>query len=93
MSVAEIGNSLVLLHDRHMAEIEEHLQGSRLPAVPLRSAIRKAAGVPAHELARMIGVSRYSLWRYETGKTEPRGVVRRSYSGALAAMQNLRGDE
>lgn len=65
----------------------EGLLGGQLPAVDERRLIRLRVGVGQHELADALGVSRFTLWRWETGKIEPSGPARRAYAGALRALR------
>ena len=73
-------------------KVEALRQGTTLPPVRARRAIREAAGIGQGELAAVLDVSRFSLWRWETGKAEPQGDVRRRYAGALRALQGIGSD-
>lgn len=77
----------MLWHRGDMVEVAELAQGATLPPVAARRAIRLAAGVGQTELAEALGVSRWSLIRWETGRTEPMPEARRRYAGALRALQ------
>jgi predicted transcriptional regulator len=60
----------------------------RLPDPRVRRLLREAAGVSQAELASVVGVSRPSVSRYETGSRNPRGRRLLAY---LAALDRLRG--
>lgn len=71
-----------------MDKIENLLEGAVLPPVKARRAIRLAAGVGQGELAAYLGVSRWSLLRWEKeGRSDPQGDTRRRYAGALDALR------
>jgi DNA-binding XRE family transcriptional regulator len=70
-----------------MVDVAELTQGATLPPVASRRAIRLAAGVGQTELAEALGVSRWSLIRWETGQAEPMPDARRKYAGALRVLQ------
>lgn len=69
--------------------VEALVEGAMLPPVAARRAIRLAAGVGQEELARALGVSRWSVLRWERGRVEPRGESRRHYAGALRVMRGV----
>ena len=75
-----------------MVDVTELAQGATLPPPAARRAIRLAAGVGQTELAAALGVSRWSLIRWETGKVEPHPDARRRYAGALRSLQGVGSD-
>jgi transcriptional regulator with XRE-family HTH domain len=52
------------------------------PASALRVA-RVRAGYGVHELAKLAGISRCALWRYEFGIRQPKAATRRDLSRVL----------
>jgi DNA-binding transcriptional regulator YiaG len=60
-----------------------------LPVPTQRRAIREAAGVTQEDLSAVLGVTRASLSRYETGSREPRGEIRQLYAEALEALRRV----
>lgn len=58
-----------------------------LPTLGDRRAIRVAAGIRQTELAAALGVSRFAVNAWETGRYEPRGTHRDDYVRALEAMR------
>ena len=57
-----------------------------LPDPSRARALRLASGVQLRELAELIGVSRRSLWLWETGKVKPNGRHMERYAQALAVL-------
>jgi len=60
-----------------------------LPDPAVRRAIRLAAEAIEQDLADVVGVSRPTISRYETGQREPRGETRRRYAEALEALRRV----
>ena len=58
-----------------------------LPEPERRKAIRVAAGVTQREVASLIGVTKVTIHRYESGDREPRGERRVRYAEALEALR------
>lgn len=73
------------MYDQTAAQIEA-LMRATLPPVRARRAIRLAAGVSQVELAEVLGVSRWSVLRWEAGTHEPVGDTKRLYAEALRTM-------
>jgi transcriptional regulator with XRE-family HTH domain len=57
-----------------------------LPDPARARALRLASGVQLSELAELIGVSRRSLWLWETGQRKPRGRHMERYAEALGVL-------
>jgi DNA-binding transcriptional regulator YiaG len=65
-------------------------EGAHLPSPAARKAIRLASGVGLGELADWLEIDRHTLWRWETGRSEPHSpAARRAYSGALRQLREL----
>lgn len=58
-----------------------------LPPPSDRRGVRVAAALTQAELALLIGVSRPTLCRWESGRTEPRGTARTVYSEWLRIVE------
>ncbi len=56
----------------------------RLPSPAVRHMIRRQAGVTQEDVARLLGVSRPSVTRWESGLRSPRGDVLRRYLDVLS---------
>lgn len=52
-------------------------------------AIRKAAKVSMSEVASAVGVSEPTVWRWEEGRTRPRGAPAVRWAALLADLQKL----
>ena len=61
---------------------------SALPSEGIRRAIRLSAGLTQAEMAQVLGTTRPTVTRYETGTREPRGEMRQRYA---ALLEELRG--
>jgi len=58
----------------------------QLPAPHLRRLIRRRSGVTQQEMALLLGVSRPSVTRWETGSRTPRGEVLGRYVELLEIL-------
>ena len=58
----------------------------KLPDPVSARALRLASGVQLSELAGTVGVSRRSLWLWETGQRRPRGQNMERYAEALSVL-------
>ncbi len=58
-----------------------------MPDPATREALRRAVGLTRPELARIVGVSRSAIWRWETGSRTPRGPARDRYLDVLRGIQ------
>jgi len=74
-------------HHGGMEDVDALVQGTALPRAAARHLIRLSAGVGQAELARVLGVSRWSIRRWELGQNEPLGDTRRRYAAALHALR------
>jgi DNA-binding XRE family transcriptional regulator len=54
-----------------------------LPAERLR--LRELFGITKTSIARELGVSRQTVWAWETGETEPTGINRERYARLLTS--------
>lgn len=61
----------------------------RLPAPPMRRAIRVAAGFTGAEVAATLGVSRQAVAQWERGTRTPRGTHLRAYLEVLDALSEV----
>jgi transcriptional regulator with XRE-family HTH domain len=68
----------------HAAELRRSL-----PAPGIRRLLREGAGLSQDDIARILGVSRVAVTRYESGKRSPRGKVSEDYARLL---QELAGE-
>lgn len=59
-----------------------------LPSHEERRAIRQRACIPKTELAQALGVSRWAIEAWESGRYEPQGVNRENYARALTLMSD-----
>lgn len=64
----------------------------RLPAPPMRRAIRESAGVSQLRVAGQVGVTRMTVSRWESGVREPRGDHLLSYVALLDELVELTRD-
>lgn len=64
-------------------KLDQALEGATLPRPARRREIREAGGLSLTEFARILGVSRTTLWRWEHDLTDPHPAHRRLYAGAL----------
>lgn len=71
------------------ALIEELITAKRLPAPPMRRAIRQAAGVTQARLAQELNVSDRSIAGWEAGTTNPSPKHRRPYTELLHSLNEL----
>jgi len=70
------------------ASVDHKRQYPRLPSTTTPEAQRRVvAEVSVAELARRIGVSRQTLWRWERGDVEPPALSRRAWHAALARAE------
>jgi DNA-binding transcriptional regulator YiaG len=58
-----------------------------LPSLAARRALRLSAQLTEEELAKLVGVNRVSVARWELGRREPRGDVRQRYAEVLKGLQ------
>ncbi len=86
---AELDHGPRLWQFGRMTDVTALTQGSTLPSVKARRLIREAANVSQIEMAVAVGVSRWSILRWETDQSEPRGNNRRRYAGVLAALREV----
>jgi transcriptional regulator with XRE-family HTH domain len=63
----------------------------QLPDPASARALRLASGVQLRELAEEVGVSRRSLWLWETGQRKPRGANLERYAEALGVIASELG--
>jgi transcriptional regulator with XRE-family HTH domain len=68
-----------------LTDLLERARGRRLPPPATRRLLRLQAGLYQRELASVLGVSRLTLMRWESG-AEPRGERRQRYAEALAQL-------
>ena len=69
-----------------MNEFYALVRTSKLPSPEAARTLRESAGIGPGDFADALGVSRWALWRWENGRTSPRGEVRRHYCRALTAI-------
>lgn len=73
-----------------MPLIDELRQRRRLPRPEARRAIRLAVpGLTAQRVGDELGVHASCISRWELGRREPRGEVRRKYAELLRQLQQL----
>jgi HTH-type transcriptional regulator/antitoxin MqsA len=65
----------------------EEVRARQLPAVKVRRAIRRAAGVSQVRMAAELGVHRLTFVRWENGTIEPRDRNRERYAKLLGDLQ------
>ncbi len=58
-----------------------------MPDPAQREALRRAVGLTRIEMAKLVGVSRSAIWRWERGSRTPRGVARARYLDVLREIQ------
>ncbi len=61
----------------------------KLPPPSERRRIREASGLSARQLAKVVGVSYNTLYRWERGHREPYGDRRVAYHAALSELFRL----
>jgi DNA-binding transcriptional regulator YiaG len=81
-SAVELREAILQAAARHVA----------LPDFRVRRALRVAAGLRQDELAAVLGVTRPSVSRWESGTREPRGELRRRYADVLKRLDALRSE-
>ena len=79
-SVCTSFSFLILCHAIHMKAL------IRLPAPPVRRAIREAAGLTQAEIAESVGVTRAAVARWESGARKPQRANRIRYHSVLADL-------
>lgn len=69
--------------------IRAHLahRSDPLPPREMWQALRVAAEMSRSQLAASLGVTRQSIWYWETGRRSPRGQQRRDYAEALRVLR------
>jgi predicted transcriptional regulator len=67
---------------------QAHLR--RLPAPPIRRALREHHGLSQGEVADLLGVDRASVSRYESGERAPRASVAERYLEILERLASRR---
>jgi DNA-binding XRE family transcriptional regulator len=60
-----------------------------LPTPAARRRIRREANLTQAKVAKIVGVDRTQIVRWEQGQTKPRGANARRYAEALRAMQGV----
>ncbi len=60
---------------------------SALPTPPVRRLIREQSSLTQSDVARVLGVDRASVSRWESGEQFPRGSVREAYVQLLDRLQ------
>ena len=58
-----------------------------MPDPASREALRRLAGLSRVEMARLVGVSRSAIWKWEKGHREPRGDSKARYAQVLREIQ------
>ena len=77
-----------------MSELVEELRrASRLPAPPMRRAIRETAGASQGQVADALHVDRVTVWRWEQGRRTPRGELRDRYVMLLEELRRMVDDD
>ncbi|MDQ2960406.1 MAG: helix-turn-helix domain-containing protein [Candidatus Dormibacteraeota bacterium] len=66
---------------------EEVRRERQFPSPVVLRLVREAAGVSQQRLAAELGVSRFTVLRYEAGRRRPRGAVLQRYMAVLEALQ------
>ena len=61
-----------------------------MPAPPIRRALRLHQGLSQGQLARLLGVDRASVSRYESGERAPRTAVAERYLDILERLASRR---
>jgi DNA-binding transcriptional regulator YiaG len=61
----------------------------QLPSPPDAKAVRVGARVSRERLAKELGVSPITIYRWETGASHPRGESLVDYARVLAALQEV----
>ena len=66
---------------------DEMVADQQLFTPPMRRAYRESAGLSLEQVAREMGVTRMTVWRWENGKRSPRGENRVRYSRFLRTLK------
>lgn len=69
--------------------VEQARAGLLLPAAAERYRIRSASGVSSLDIARKLQVARTTVIGWESGKHEPRGLIRANYALLLQQLKSL----
>lgn len=75
-------------YNRRMDLVDQVRCVRRLPSPARARAIREEAGATQEQFAAELGVTRLSIWRWETGKCRPRGESAIRYARLLDALQD-----
>ena len=70
-----------------MSDLLTEVRAVRLPPPAARRAIRIASGATQVMIARELGVTRFSVLRYENGSRRPSRRVAKRYAKVLAALR------
>ena len=71
-----------------MAYFEQMVANQHLWTPAMRKAWRETAGLTLEQVADELGVTKMTVWRWETGERTPRGEHRMEYSRLLRAMKD-----
>ena len=71
-----------------MKSLEDLLADQQMWTPKLRRAWREAHGLSLQQVADQIGVTRMTVWRWETGARVPRGGNRAAYSRLLRTLRD-----
>ena len=78
------------MHDPLDALLARQARLRALPAPPIRRALREHHGLSQGQLARLLGVDRASVSRYESGERSPRAAVAERYLDVLERLASRR---
>ena len=70
-------------------QIRDLLESKRLPSPSVARELRKDSGLSQSEMASLAGVTRQSIWAWESGLAEPRGSNRQRYAEVLTELKRL----
>ena len=68
--------------------IEQMVADQHLWTAAMRKAWRETAGLTLEQVANELGVTKMTVWRWETGERTPRGQNRVEYSRLLRALKD-----
>ena len=71
-----------------MADFEQMIAEQQLWTSGMRRAWRHAAGLTLDQVAERLGVTKMTVWRWESGERTPRGQHRVEYSRLLRALKD-----
>ncbi len=77
------------MNSRVKRQVRDLIESKRLPSPSVARELRKDSGLTMSEMASLTGVSRQSVWAWESGAFGPSGLNRERYSEVLTELKRL----